>query len=52
MRLYDPDNQLLKELNTGRSGNEKLGAAKDGEYRIEVTGNRTQGSYEVTYRVE
>ncbi|SDF46154.1 hypothetical protein SAMN04488542_11146 [Fontibacillus panacisegetis] len=52
IKLYDPDNQLLKDLSTNKSGNEKIGVDKDGIYRLEITGNNTKGSYELTYKIE
>ncbi|MBA9086010.1 hypothetical protein FHR92_002482 [Fontibacillus solani] len=52
IKLYDPDNQLLKDLSTNKSGNEKIGVDKDGIYRLEIKGNNTKGSYELTYKIE
>ncbi|MEK4853621.1 hypothetical protein NST04_27520 [Paenibacillus sp. FSL H7-0756] len=52
MKLYGPDNEVLKELGTNESGTEKVEADKDGKYRIEVKGDDTKGSFEVTFKVE
>lgn len=52
MKLYGPDNEVLKELGTNESGTEKVEADQDGKYRIEVKGEDTKGSFEVTFKVE
>lgn len=52
MKLYGPDNEVLKELGTNASGTEKVEADKDGKYRIEVKGQDTKGSFEVAFKVE
>lgn len=52
IKLYDPDNQLLKALSTNKSGNEKIEADKAGTYRFEITGSSAKGSYEITYKIE
>jgi methionine-rich copper-binding protein CopC len=52
IKLYDPDNQLLQSLSTNKSGNEKVGASKDGVYRIEIKGNKTKGSYRIEFKIE
>ncbi|MNN64217.1 hypothetical protein D3C81_1796480 [compost metagenome] len=52
IKLYDPDDQLLKSLGTNQSGNEGIGINKDGKYRLESSGNTTKGSYEIMYNIE
>lgn len=52
IKIYDPDNQLLQDLSTNKSGNEKIEVSKDGKYKIEITGNKTKGSYEIKYKIE
>ncbi|MNP87103.1 hypothetical protein D3C76_1877740 [compost metagenome] len=52
IKFYDPDNELLKDLSTNKSGNEEIGVDKDGTYRFEITGKKTKGSYEITYNIE
>lgn len=52
IKLYDPDDQLLQDLSTNKSGNENIEVSKDGIYRFEITGNDTKGSFEITYKIE
>ncbi|MNF18092.1 hypothetical protein D3C80_2219800 [compost metagenome] len=52
IKLYDPDDQLLKDLSTNKSGTEELEANKDGIYRFRITGDNTKGSYEITYNIK
>lgn len=52
MKLYGPDNEVLKELGTNESGTEKIEADQEGKYRIEVKGEDTKGSFEVAFKVE
>lgn len=52
IKLYDPDDQLLKDLSTNKSGAEELEANKDGIYRFRITGDNTKGSYEITYNIK
>lgn len=52
IKLYGPDNEVLKDLKTNGSGTEKVEAGKDGKYRIEVKGEDTKGSFKVAIKVE
>lgn len=52
IKLYDPDDQLLQDLSTNKSGNENIEVSKDGMYRFEITGDNTKGSFEITYKIE
>ncbi|WP_405107615.1 hypothetical protein MHH28_27570 [Paenibacillus sp. FSL K6-1217] len=52
MKVYGPDNEVLKELGTNESGTEKVEADKDGKYRIEIKGEKTKGSFKVAFKVE
>ncbi|WP_342562135.1 hypothetical protein NST84_21225 [Paenibacillus sp. FSL R7-0345] len=52
IKLYDPDGQLVKELDTGESGSEEIEADKDGKYKFEITGKGAKGSYEIKYSTE
>ncbi len=52
VKLYDPDDQLLQDLSTNKSGNENVEVSKDGMYRLEITGDNTKGSYKITYKIE
>ncbi|MNL21505.1 hypothetical protein D3C87_1427990 [compost metagenome] len=52
IKLYDPDDQLLQDLSTNKSGNENIEVRKDGIYRFEITGNDTKGSFKITYNIE
>lgn len=52
IKLYDPDDQLLQDLSTNKSGNENIEVSKDGMYRFEITGDNTKGSFEINYKIE
>lgn len=52
IKLYGPENHLLQSLSSNKAGNEKLGISQDGKYRIQVSGNKTKGSYKITYEIE
>lgn len=52
IKLYDPDGQLVKELETGGSGSEEIEADKDGKYKFEITGKGAKGSYEIKYSTD
>lgn len=52
IKLYDPDDTLIKEFATNEVGVEEIKADKDGKYKIEIIGKSTSGSFKVKYKIE
>jgi flagellar hook assembly protein FlgD len=47
--ILDSNNNLIKVLESNTSGKEKIKADSDTKYNIKVEGNKTKGSYEITW---
>lgn len=52
IKLYDPDDTLIKEFATNETGVAEIKADKEGKYKIEVIGEDTSGSFKVDYKIE
>lgn len=51
IKLYDPDDTLIKEFATNEAGVAEIKADKEGKYKIEVIGEDTSGSFKVDYKI-
>lgn len=52
IKLYDPDDTLIKEFATNEAGVEEIKADKDGKYKIKIVGEKTTGNFKVDYKIE
>jgi methionine-rich copper-binding protein CopC len=47
--ILDSNNNIIKVLESNTSGKEKIKADSDTKYNIKIEGNKTKGSYEITW---
>jgi hypothetical protein len=52
LKVLDPDKEIALELETNKAGTEEINAEKDGKYRLIITGNKTNGSFNVKWDVK
>jgi len=52
LKIFDPDENVVLELETNKTGTEELIAEKDGKYELIITGSKTNGSFNVKWNIK
>ncbi|MNC50552.1 hypothetical protein D3C75_997980 [compost metagenome] len=47
IQLFDPEYNLIKKLETNQSGDMEFQAEHDGDYRVEIKGEKAKGNFKV-----
>lgn len=52
IKIVDPDNKTVMELQSNQKGTEELKAEKGGNYKVIIKGSKASGSYDVKWEIE
>ncbi|WP_170138281.1 hypothetical protein [Anaerobacterium chartisolvens] len=52
IKIIDPDNETIMELQPNQKGTEKIEIKKDGDYEVVVKGSKAGGSYSIKWKLE
>jgi nitrogen fixation protein FixH len=50
IRIFDSDDKLVAELAVNTSGTKPITAVNDEKYKLEITGDDTEGSFNVNWK--